>query len=98
MNLSSFSSARLLNEYNIELELDLFLSVNETSRALIESNRARLASYLIRLTALVAIRLTALVSTNKVNDEKLPSVTAPIMYFLNFTGFWEHNKKELGSV
>ena len=45
-------STRLLNEPKVELELGSFLSVNEPNRTLIESNRAWLASYPIRLTAL----------------------------------------------
>ena len=40
-----YSSARLLNEPKVELELGRFLSVNELSRTLIEPGEARLASY-----------------------------------------------------
>ena len=47
-------SARLLNEHQVELELGSFLSINEPSRALIEPGRARLVSYPVRLTALLA--------------------------------------------
>ena len=49
------SSARLLNEPKVELELGSFLSVNEQSPALIEPGRARLANYPIRFTHLVRI-------------------------------------------